>query len=592
MKSKILALIAFSVILYSCNKNFLDKYPLDSINDGNYWNTEQDLQLYNNSLYPNYIVGFGYSFGDATVAPYGYTQAAIAYGDVITDNAAPNSYSLVAANKYIAYLTGLSGSGGWSFSNIRSINLFLENFRRTKIPTATQNVYGGEVYFFKAWDYFEKVKLFGDVPWLTTTLTTTSPELYAARTPRAVVMDSVLNIIDTAIAWLPSKGKEQTDRLNKDQALFLKMRIGLYEGTYRKYHTELNLDGKKFLQAAANACEQLMGGTYSVVKKGDASQVYNSLFAQYTYKGNAEVILSKEYSESLQLGVAFSRYFAQNLRHQFGATRNFMDEYLCADGLPISSSPLFLGKDSIQRELQNRDPRLSQTVCNFGTYCLAVGVSQGANNAPKPNIPGLTGNKCPTGYRLAKWFLNDPVDWNRVTNGMQAAPVFRYAEVLLDYAEAKFELGECDQAVVDKTINAIRDRVGMPHLLVTTIPADPILDGNYATYCAYTPVPLLREIRRERRVEMAFENTRWDDLMRWKAGRFLEIPVEGMKFVQSQFPTVKINSDVYLSNGGYLLPYAKTLPTGRVFDEKKQYLFPIPVEDVTLNPALKQNPGW
>lgn len=592
MKSKILALIAFSAILGSCNKNFLDKYPLDSINDGNYWNTEQDLQLYNNSIYPNYIVGFGYGFGDATIAPYGYTQAAIAYGDVITDNAAPNSYSLVAANKYIAYLSGASGSGGWNFANIRSLNLFLENFRRTKIPTATQNVYGGEVYFFKAWDYFEKVKLFGDVPWLTTTLTTTSPELYAARTPRAAVMDSVLNIIDTAIAWLPSKGKEQTDRLNKDQALFLKMRIGLYEGTYRKYHTELNVDGKKFLQAAANACEQLMGGTYSLVKKGDASQVYNSLFAQYTYKGNAEVILSKEYSESLQLGVAFSRYFAQNLRHQFGATRNFMDEYLCADGLPISSSPLFLGKDSIQRELQNRDPRLSQTVCNFGTYCLAVGVSQGANNAPKPNIPGLSGNKCPTGYRLAKWFLNDPVDWNRVTNGMQAAPVFRYAEVLLDYAEAKFELGECDQAVVDKTINAIRDRVGMPHLLVTTIAADPVLDGNYATYCAYTPAPLLREIRRERRVEMAFENTRWDDLMRWKAGRFLEIPVEGMKFVQSQFPTVKINSDVYLSSGGYLLPYAKTLPTGRAFDEKKQYLFPIPVEDITLNPALKQNPGW
>lgn len=592
MKSKILALVAFSAILGSCNKNFLDKYPLDSINDGNYWNTEQDLQLYNNSIYPNYIVGFGYGFGDATIAPYGYTQAAIAYGDVITDNAAPNSYSLVAANKYIAYLSGASGSGGWNFANIRSLNLFLENFRRTKIPTATQNVYGGEVYFFKAWDYLEKVKLFGDVPWLTTTLTTTSPELYAPRTPRAQVMDSVLNIIDTAIAWLPSKGKEQTDRINKDQALFLKMRIGLYEGTYRKYHTELNLDGKKFLQAAASACEQLMGGSYSLVKSGNAAQAYNSLFAQYTYKGNAEVILSKEYSESLQLGVAFSRYFAQNLRHQFGATRNFMDEYLCSDGLPISSSPLFLGKDSIQQELQNRDPRLSQTVCNFGTYCLAVGVSQGANNAPKPNIPGLSGNKCPTGYRLAKWFLNDPVDWNRVTNGMQAAPVFRYAEVLLDYAEAKFELGECDQAVVDKTINAIRDRVGMPHLLVTTIAADPVLDGNYATYCAYTPAPLLREIRRERRVEMAFENTRWDDLMRWKAGRFLEIPVEGMKFVQSQFPTVKINSDVYLSNGGYLLPYAKTLPTGRTFDEKKQYLFPIPVEDITLNPALKQNPNW
>jgi hypothetical protein len=591
MKSKIIALFAFSVVLYSCKKDFLDKHPLDSINDANFWTAEQDLQLYANSLYPQYIVGFGYGFGDATIQPYGYTQAAIAYGDVITDNAAPNSYSRVAANQYIGHLSGASGSGGWNFVNLRAINLFLENFRRTNIPVNVQNIYGGEVYFFKAWDYFEKVKLFGDVPWLSTTLTTTSPELYEARTPRAQVMDSVLNILDTAIAWLPAKGKEQTDRLNKDQALFLKMRVGLYEGTYRKYHTELNLDGTKFLRAAADACEQLMTSGYSLYHSGNPGQVYNSLFAQYSYKGNPEIILSKEYSEKLELGVAFSRYFAQNLRHQFGATRNFVDEYLCKDGLPITSSPLFLGKDSIQRELQNRDPRLSQTIANFGTYNLVSGV-QGANNAPKPNIPGLSGNKCPTGYRLAKWFLNDPADWDRVTNGMQAAPIFRYAEVLLDYAEVKFELGECDQTVIDKTINVIRDRVGMPHLDLGAIPVDAVLDGNYSRYCSYVPAPLLREIRRERRVEMAFENTRWDDLMRWKAGRFLEIPVEGMKFVQSQFPTVKIDKDVFLSSQGFLMPYAKTLPTGRVFDETKQYVFPIPVEDLVLNPQLTQNPGW
>jgi starch-binding outer membrane protein, SusD/RagB family len=591
MKSKIITLFVFSTILYSCKKEFLDRFPLDSINDANFWTTEQDLQLYANNLYPQYVVGFGYGFGDAAIQPYGYTQAAIAYGDVITDNAAPNSYSRVAANEYISHLSGASGSGGWNFGNLRTINLFLQNFRRTNIAVNVQNIYGGEMYFFKAWDYFEKVKLFGDVPWLTNTLTTTSPELFLARTPRGQVMDSVLNILDTAIAWLPAKGMQKPDRLNRNAALFLKMRVGLYEGSYRKYHTELNLDGTKFLQAAADACEQLMADGYSLYKTGNPSQVYNSLFAQYSYKSNPEIILSKEYSASLELGVAFSRYFAQNLRHQFGATRNFVDEYLCKDGLPITASPLFLGKDSIQRELQNRDPRLSQTIANFGTYNLVSGV-QGANNAPKPNIPGLSGNKCPTGYRVAKWFLNDPADWDRVTNGMQAAPVFRYAEVLFAYAETKFELGQCDQAIIDQTINVIRDRVGMPRLDIATIAADPVLDGNYSTYCGYVPDPLLREIRRERRVEMAFENTRWDDLMRWKAGRFLEIPVEGMKFVQSQFPTVKIDKDVFLSSDGFLRPYAKTLPAGRVFDETKQYLFPIPVEDLVLNPQLIQNPNW
>lgn len=591
MKSKIITLVVFSTMLFSCKKEFLDRFPLDSINDANFWTTEQDLQLYANSLYPDYIVGFGYGFGDATIRPYGYTQAAIAYGDIITDNAAPQSYSQVAANEHIRHLSVSSGSDGWNFSNIRALNLFLENFRRTNISTELQNIYGGEIYFLKAWDYFEKVKLFGDVPWLTNTLNTESPELQAPRTPRAEVMDSVLAILNTAIEWLPAKGSENEDRINKDHALFLKMRIGLHEGTYRKYHTELSLDGTQFLEAAVDACEQLMTGGYSLYKAGDPAQVYNSLFAQYSYKSNPEIILSKEYSESLELGVAFSRYFAQNLRHRFGATRNFVDEYLCKDGLPVSSSPLFLGRDSIQRELQNRDPRLSQTIANFGEYNLAPGV-MGANNAPKPNLPGLSGNKCPTGYRLAKWFLNDPADWQRVTNGMQAAPVFRYAEVLLGYAEAKFELGQCDQAVIDQTINVIRDRVEMPHLNIAAIAADPVLDGNYSTYCSYVPDPLLREIRRERRVEMAFENTRWDDLMRWKAGRFLEIPVEGMKFVQSQFPTVKIDKDVYLSSDGFILPYAKTLPNGRKFDETKQYLFPIPVEDLVLNPQLEQNPGW
>lgn len=592
MKITIIPLIALLFLAMGCNNKFLEKYPLDKLSDETYWTSEQDLQLYANDVYPKYIIGFGYDFGDATVQPYGYTQAAVVYGDIITDNAAPNSYSLVAANQYIGYLTGASGTGGWNFDNIRTLNFFLDNFRRAKIPVKTQNIYGGEILFFKAWDYFEKVKLFGDVPWLTHALDTKSPELFGPRTPRAEVMDSVMACIDTAISWLPAKADAEPDRVNKDMALFLKARISLYEGTYRKYHPELNLNGTSYLTACVNACSSLMNsGGYSLYSTGKPKSDYYNLFSTYSYKDNPEIILAKEYSESLEFGVAFSRYFAQNLRHQFGVTRNLVDAYLCTDGKPISTSSVFLGKDSIQEELQYRDPRLTQTVADFGSYDLATG-AMGADNAPKPNIPGLSGNKCPTGYRLAKWFLNDPDDWNRVTNGMQAAPVFRYAEILLDYAEASFELGKADQSVINQSINLLRKRVGMPDLLISQIPADTKLDGDYSKYCGYVPAPLLREIRRERRVEMAFENTRWDDLMRWKAGGFLEIPVEGIKFVQNQFPTVKVNKDVFLSTDGYLLPYAQTLPTGRIFDEKKQYLFPIPVEDLILNPALTQNPGW
>ncbi|WP_448634554.1 RagB/SusD family nutrient uptake outer membrane protein [Pedobacter panaciterrae] len=434
------------------------------------------------------------------------------------------------------------------------------------------------------------MKLFGDVSWIQHSLNINSPELFGARTPRAEVMDSVMVMLNRAIDYLPAKGTEETNRLNKDMALFLKSRIGLFEGTYRKYHTELGLDPNAFLRYSAEASEALLN-KYSLVQ-GDYNTVYNSLFATESYKSNPEVIMWREYSAAVTYGAAFSRYFAQNLRHQFGATRSLVDEYLCADGLTISTSPLFKGKGSIQTEMENRDPRLTQTIANFGTYNLANTTIQGANNAPLPNLPGMNGNKCPTGYRLAKWFYNNPVDWERVTNGQQAAPVFRFAEVLLNYAEAKYELGEVNQLVIDQTINKLRDRVGMPHLTIGNEPADSRLDGIYQTYVGASIPPLLREIRRERRVEMAFENTRWDDLMRWKAGKLINVPVEGIKFVQSQFPTVVVNKDIYLSAEGYILPYFKTIPAGRKFDETKGYLFPIPTEDLILNKNLVQNPNW
>jgi len=595
MKTFHITLSLLCMIAFGCQKSVLDKQPLDAISGSTYWNTEQDLQLYNNAVYPLYITGFGTGFADAIYQPWGVASPQV-YGDVITDNAAPLSYSKVAANEYNTYLSGGSGSGGWNFNNLRTLNFFLDHYQHANISDSIKHVYAGEIYFFKAWDYFEKVKLFGDVPWLTHALETNSPELYQPRTPRAAVMDSIMSNIDTAISWLPARAIQQSrlpGRLNKDMALHLKARIALHEGTFRKYHGIADAD--RFIRLAATTAEALMAtGNYSIYKYPSTTDPYNQLFAKYSYSDNKEVILWKEYSATLQLGAAFSRYFAQNLRHQFGVTRNLMDEYLCTDGSPISTSPLFNAADrgKIRNEFANRDPRLAQTVAQYGQYQLSSSSIQGSNNAPYPNLPGLSGNKCPTGYRLAKWFLNDPADWNRVTNGMQADPIFRYAETLLIYAEAKAELGECDQQVLDLTVNAIRDRVGMVHLNIGSIPSDPELDAAYGTYCSYVPSPLLREIRRERRVELAFENFRWDDLMRWDAGKFLNIPVLGMKFVQTDYPKITPGKDIYLNADGYIEPYQKTL-TGRnrQFNDR-QYYFPIDIEDLILNNKLTQNPGW
>jgi hypothetical protein len=134
----------------------------------------------------------------------------------------------------------------------------------------------------------------------------------------------------------------------------------------------------------------------------------------------------------------------------------------------------------------------------------------------------------------------------------------------------------------------------MPHLMLSAIPDDPQLDAAYSTYCGYTPSSLIREIRRERRVELAWENFRWDDLVRWKAGKFLLRPeaIRGIKFNKYQYPAVKVGTDVYLDSKGYLAPYQKSLPNGRTFIEPKQYYYPIPIEDCVMNENLVQNPGW
>jgi hypothetical protein len=162
---------------------------------------------------------------------------------------------------------------------------------------------------------------------------------------------------------------------------------------------------------------------------------------------------------------------------------------------------------------------------------------------------------------------------------------------LLNYAEAKAELGQLSQAVVDQTINILRARVGMPKLIIGQEPTDPRLDQIYNTYVGYSVNPTLREIRRERRIELAFENARWDDLIRWKALKLLSMPVEGMKFNQSDYPSIKVGTDIILNKEGLILPYAQTLPNGREFNER-MYFFPIPIEDLVLNKNLEQNPGW
>lgn len=552
----------FALATWSCSDDFLDRIPTDSLNENNFWHNEAELKQYANDLYKAFV---GHSVATG-LSP-------IVSGDNQSDNMVPVDFNLIAAGKNIVPTSG----GGWTWATIRTCNYFLGRYQQTPVSQEVKDKYAGEIRFFKALDYFEKVKSFGDVPWLSRDLTTESPELYAARDSRVLVMDSLLATINTAIANLPAKASAETGRINKDVALALKARICLFEGTFRKYHGVAG--GEKFLREAVAASDQLITEAhYQVHNTGSPSTDYAALFNSLDLSANKEMILYKSYETGL-LGTATS-WNVQLNNFNTSASKALVESYLCADGKPISQSPLYLGDDSIQIEMKNRDPRLAQTIVVPGT-----GIQTGFK---LPAIPGsgFAGvGVVPTGYQLTKYWVADQSEFVRIQNGILDAPTFRYGEILLINAEANAELGQATQEVIDKTVNVLRKRAGMPAMVVSALLKD--------TRSEFPEVPvLLDEIRRERRVELAIEGLRFDDLVRWKAGKLLNKPVMGMKFVQKQYPKAVPGSSIFLNDKGYIMPYGKSLPAGRTFDESKNYFLPLPLDELSLNTNLKQNPGW
>lgn len=636
LKQYILA-IGLASSLGACNDDFMERYPLDVPTDETFWTSENDLKLFLNKLYPVYIQGHGSGWSDSKyIYPRPVVGSALAYGDVYSDNAVRtgNEYKELGEGNKIPTGSG-ADENGWTWDDLRNINYFLTHYTQAKLSANKLKQYAAEAYFFKAWEYYDKVVTFGDVPWFTKELNVDSEELYMARTPRAEVMDSVLLCLNKAVDGLPEKGNEEDGRLNKDMANFLKARICLFEGTYRKYHTELGLDGTNFLKECKTACEALMG-KYSLYE-GDGKTSYYKMFTvkgPNAFQNNPEVILGRTCIEN-EYGTAFQRYFDQNNsnRQSMGATKGLLEEYLCEDGRPIYISgteenyvqnPLFKGY-GMWKELDNRDPRLTQTVCRPGEYVTVWGNGKvdPANGIAYPPLSYNTGGSngsTVTGYRFIKHWMGDQEEIDATTNGTQAAIEFRYGELLLTYAEVLYELnGTLTQDQVDQTINALRQRAGYDftkyptaRLVVGSEPTDPRLDKIYREKLDYTVSPLLREIRRERRVELALENRRYEDLMRWKAGNLFTVPLRGMRFTDEMqalydgshndrlnggsAPKVEVGKDVFLDDEGFIIcypksPYKQTI-NGVLPWHDYRYLWPIPAEEIRLNPNLTQNPGW
>ena len=571
----------------SC-EGFLNREPVAEIGSQSYFLDESSLITYTNGFLQKYTP----------------SAADLGYGDGFSD--------IVVTKQSTSFLTNASWTpdlqGGWSSGSWKpmyNINYFLAHFRETPgLSEATYNHYEGTARFWRAWQYFEKVKDFGAVPWYDAPIDPEDMEqLYKPRDSREFVMDKVLEDLTFACENCYDSGDWLTGaRINRYIALAYKSRVCLFEGTYRKYHTVDPSTGKvwedasgseKFLKEAAAAAFELMeSGVYSLVN--NPSQVatqYRELFT--TEKLNRqEVIWGREMSEALTTFHDLTwRYTSGSYGERWSLDQDFVQTYLNLDGSRHTAT-----NEPFTEEIKNRDYRLQQQVITPG-YTKVVG------GEAMPVAPDFSVTL--TGYQVIKFNLDDK-KFESANISYNSLPIIRYAEVLLNYAEAKAELGEFSDDIWNRTVRLVRERAGVEGSRPAV--ADPYLKAYYGL----DDIDIL-EIRRERAIELLLEGRRWDDLMRWHLGDKLNKQWYGMYVPALDTPYdlngdgindvcvtegkagsepgvfyITLDSQYSLENGtsGRLL-YSVT----RNFEEKR-YIRPIPKTALNINPALGQNYYW
>jgi starch-binding outer membrane protein, SusD/RagB family len=581
-------------IFFSCNDDFLYRTPLDEISNETFWNTENDLIAYNNSLYDR-----ARDDRDVNVLPghmdgYWSSRASVWYLDEFSDNIAPRHsrhelYQKVRAGKHQpqngARWWGWH-SDGWRF--IREVNVGMDNYDKVienGVAVATVNKYKAEASLFRAMWYARKVFLFGDIPWVDTELNIDSEELYGSRTPKNEVMDNVLADLEFACTWLPDDWGDGNapGRLNRWTALLQKSRICLYQGTWLKYHGE---GGETpWLEKAAEAAKELIeNGPYSLYTTGDPENDYQVIHKMIDLSGNPEVIYWERFDKAINTNHVQSYHQGYN----GGATKSLVEDYLCTDGLPISLSAQYQGDATLGDVFANRDPRLRQTILHPDDISRWQ-YNKNDTERTYPRINGMEGGlKSYTGYHIIKVYEVNAAHASYNSSDSPAI-VMRFAEALLNYAEAMAELGTITQTDLDMSINKLRDRVNMPHLTM-----DPPMDPRYADEGVSA---LIQEIRRERRIELFMEGFRYDDIRRWKQGQKLTQPDLGIRWdtdMQSTYdPDGKATVQTKEVDGvPYLAPYVGTDWENPEFDENKHYFWPIPIDAIAQNPNLEQTTGW
>ncbi|MDR2774780.1 MAG: RagB/SusD family nutrient uptake outer membrane protein [Tannerella sp.] len=532
MKNNHFFLLIFLIpaVLNSCR---LDIEPLTTLSPSSFWNTEQDLQMALNSIYR-------YTFLD------GFRT------DLQTVDAYESNPNTVSSGTY----TPTNTDNYWktSYIQIRTANSFLENYQKANVNESLKCRYAGEARFFRAYFYTYLLQRFGDVPYVEKTLDMNSPELYAPCTPRAEVLSKIMEDIRYAVDNIPGKSALSSDvgRITKGAALTLQARVALYFGTLYKFH---GLGEYKTLLTLAKTAAK------SVIDDGEYAlyENYRNLFLQ-AGNDNSESIMTLRHTPDAGPGTNRSRQMIFDF--SFSPTKYLADAFLCSDGLPIDKSPLFQGYLPLGAEFNHRDPRMALTI--WRPY------DPDYQMQPQPFIPSFAANTV-TGYMFKKYAAD-------ISPSYTHDLLMRYAEVLLIYAEAAYEIEESiSDSDLNISINTLRRRFkSNPDCL-------PDLTNAFVTA---NNLNMREEIRRERRVELAGESFRYGDLIRWKTAE-TELPQDilGAKLDKKVYPSVE---KPLTTDGFIILQYATT----RTFNSDRDYLFPLPLLQLSLNKNLTQNPNW
>lgn len=584
MKKTIINKIAWvlglaAIIQIGCNK-VLDLKPINEISDADYWKTADQYKLAANEFY-TYMISFVNVLYDAGASPH---------SDIRSDFTTSRSAFSNGSNT----LSVTDGNWNGGYSRLRAINYLLsKDSADINNPARVDRLqYVAEAKFFRGYVYFDLLQQYGGVPIVTTPLSTNSPELVAPRNSRDEVMDLIIKDLEEAIAILPLESAitaANKGRISKGAAQAFLGRVTLYEGTWLKFRNGNATRYNTLLdKSIANSDAVITSAQYQLFAPailGDSALKYlfvledeKSNPASITKATNKEYILANRYSFT-------QRQIRQNVTHTYtvaGVAKKFVDQFLCQDGLPTSISPLFQGYAQTRSEFLNRDNRMRYIMVIDSNYHWdnenpGSRVTWLGDAADIANSRGRHNAASGTGYQTQKWVSE------RRFNDLEEAydyPVIRLAEVFLNYAEAVFEKnGAITDAELDKSLNQVRNRVNK------TMPK---LSNGFA---GTNGLDMRTEIRRERNIELYLEGFRLDDLKRWKTAE-IEMPMDvlGVKWTGTRWQTrwtITGGNPPYPVNSNGNLIYE----TGRKWADKN-YLLPIPTQQIALNPNLAQNPGW